>query len=270
MRLLEAYNNILIELNKVQAPSLLLDDFIYLWNKGVQEYIIERYNLFETKQQLTDDLRVLLKQTEIDMTNVPPSPGIYGQNYRCVLPIDYLHILNCSCEFTGKNKCGKYTTYYPANKINTNEWAQVKRNYYLKPSVENPYFYIMNLDDPVDVAASAVVNGVTLTGRSNKEDKQKYAGNDIRYGNAVQPVMRIVYGDDNSHKLNKVYVDYLRTPIYYSLSEDEIDAVEDNSQVIEFPDDVVYRIIDRVVNLILENNSNPRIQTHHAVNQSVV
>ena len=82
--------------------------------------------------------------------------------------------------------------------------------------------------------------------------------------------MRIVYGDDNSHKLNKVYVDYLRTPIYYSLSEDEIDAVEDNSQVIEFPDDVVYRIIDRVVNLILENNSNPRIQTHHAVNQSVV
>ena len=82
MRLLEAYNNILIELNKVQAPSLLLDDFIYLWNKGVQEYINERYNLFETKQQLTDDLRVLLKQTEIDMTNVPPSPGIYGQNYK--------------------------------------------------------------------------------------------------------------------------------------------------------------------------------------------
>ena len=270
MRLLEAYNNILTELNKVQAPSLLLDDFIYLWNKGVQEYINERYNLFESKQQFTDDLRVLLKSVNIDMSKVPPTSGIYGQNYKCELPTEYLHILNCTCEFYGKNRCGDFTVHYPANKVNTNEWSQIVQNAYLKPSVKNPYFYIMNLDDPENVDPSTVVNGVTLTGRSNKEDKQKYAGNDIRYGNAVQPVMRIVYGNDNSHKLNKVYVDYLRAPIYYSLSEDEIDAVEDNSQVIEFPDYVVYEIINRVVSIILENNANPRIQTHRAVNQSIV
>ena len=280
----QVWEGMLTELSKVNAPSMLLEDFNYFINKAINQYINKRYNIYDINQQTTDDLRVLKATAILDVNESKKANTAIGQlsdlgaglsklfagTYETTLPSDYLHILNCSCEFTGKNKCGKYTTYYPANKINTNEWAQVKRNYYLKPSVENPYFYIMNLDDPVDVAASAVVNGVTLTGRSNKEDKQKYAGNDIRYGNAVQPVMRIVYGDDNSHKLNKVYVDYLRTPIYYSLSEDEIDAVEDNSQVIEFPDDVVYRIIDRVVNLILENNSNPRIQTHHAVNQSVV
>lgn len=78
MRVLEAFNNILIELNKVQAPSLLLDDFIYLFNKGIQEYINERYTLFETKQQLTDDLRVLLKEVTLDMSGARSSAGIYG------------------------------------------------------------------------------------------------------------------------------------------------------------------------------------------------
>jgi hypothetical protein len=35
MTVLEAYRACLIELNKVQAPSLLIDDFVYLFNKGI-------------------------------------------------------------------------------------------------------------------------------------------------------------------------------------------------------------------------------------------
>jgi hypothetical protein len=31
----EAFENVLIELNKVQAPSLLVDDFVYLFNKAI-------------------------------------------------------------------------------------------------------------------------------------------------------------------------------------------------------------------------------------------
>lgn len=50
MTIKQAYENILIELNKVQAPSLLISDFVYLFNKGIQQYINKRYNLFETKQ----------------------------------------------------------------------------------------------------------------------------------------------------------------------------------------------------------------------------
>ena len=49
MSIRDAFENCLVELNKVQAPSLLLDDFIYLFNKSVQQYINIRYNLFETK-----------------------------------------------------------------------------------------------------------------------------------------------------------------------------------------------------------------------------
>jgi hypothetical protein len=35
MTVRELYNNVLVELNKVQAPSLLLEDFVYLINKAV-------------------------------------------------------------------------------------------------------------------------------------------------------------------------------------------------------------------------------------------
>lgn len=37
----------LIELNKVQAPSLLLEDYNYFINKAVNQYINKVYNLYE-------------------------------------------------------------------------------------------------------------------------------------------------------------------------------------------------------------------------------
>jgi hypothetical protein len=31
----QAYNAVLIELNKLQAPSILLEDYVYLFNKAI-------------------------------------------------------------------------------------------------------------------------------------------------------------------------------------------------------------------------------------------
>lgn len=41
MTIREAYESCLIEVNKVQAPALLLDDFVYLFNKAVQNTSIK-------------------------------------------------------------------------------------------------------------------------------------------------------------------------------------------------------------------------------------
>lgn len=38
MNVLNVYEAVLIELNKVEAPSLLLEDFIYFLNKAIQQY----------------------------------------------------------------------------------------------------------------------------------------------------------------------------------------------------------------------------------------
>lgn len=49
----------LIELSKIQAPTLKLYEFNYLFNKAINQYINKVYNVYDINQQTTDDLRVL-------------------------------------------------------------------------------------------------------------------------------------------------------------------------------------------------------------------
>lgn len=163
MTVRELYNNVLVELNKVQAPSLLLEDFVYLVNKAVQKYINKRYNFFEMNQQLTDDLRVLLKSSEalpysMEKIELPDgktaskliTSSIDGaQQYN--LPEDYMHILNCICKFekSSNSKCSNTTKKQyeaiPASKLDTASWPHTIENYYMKPSRKRPYYYIINI-----------------------------------------------------------------------------------------------------------------------------
>ena len=55
----QLYESVLIELHKENAPNLLLEDFNYLANKAIYQYINKRYNIYDINQQTTDDLRVL-------------------------------------------------------------------------------------------------------------------------------------------------------------------------------------------------------------------
>lgn len=272
MTIRNAFENILVELNKVQAPSLLLDDFIYLFNKGVQEYINERYNLFESKQQLTDDLRVLVKTVKIPTPTTEDASvsPVFGVSYPAPLPEDYLHILNCICEFEDLKPSGRCPSdstgfFQGANKLNTNQWSHVINNYYLRPSIKQPYYYIVNINEPAPGTngnrASDDLKKATATNQSSRTD--------YRYGNPVLPIMQIKCGDDPRYKLKAVYVDYLRAPIYYALDQDQLDAIVDTTQVIEFPDYVTYEVINRIVRLILENGKDPRMQTHTPVNTSI-
>lgn len=63
----QLYDNVLSELNKVEAPSMLLEDFIYFANKGVQQYVNKVYNRYDVNQQSTDDLRALKATSQLDI-----------------------------------------------------------------------------------------------------------------------------------------------------------------------------------------------------------
>lgn len=249
MTVRELYNNVLVELNKVQAPSLLLEDFVYLVNKAVQKYINKRYNFFEMNQQLTDDLRVLLKTSEpLATSNLTSFDGAVQYD----LPDDYMHMLNCICGFDksqSSSKCSSSNTgtdWIPASKLDTASWPHTIENYYMKPSRKRPYYYIINIQDP-----------------SENDEYFK----DGRYGNSQVPVIQIKSGKD---KPSAVYVDYLRAPKYIDLTIGNLDDIDDNTPQLEFPDYVTYEIINELVTLILENNKDPRVQTQPAVAQSVM
>lgn len=97
----------LTELSKANAPSLLLHEFNYYFNKAINQYINKRYNIYDVSQQTTDDLRVL-KATAIltpKQANAyddysaygAGASKLFGATYEVTLPDDYLHMLNCVC-----------------------------------------------------------------------------------------------------------------------------------------------------------------------------
>ena len=52
----------------------------------------------------------------------------------------------------------------------------------------------------------------------------------------VEPVDQVEVGTQVSGLVDKIYVDYIKTPQYINLTQEQLDDVLDNSQVLEFPD----------------------------------
>lgn len=278
MTIKQAWEGMLTELNKVNAPSMLLQDFNYFFNKAIDQYINKRYNIYDISQQTSDDLRVLKATAELIPSNI--QNGIKG----VILPYDYLHLLNCICTFkinSGKKfKCYKSgeSVQFSAKRLTADSWSVILNDYYNRPIPQRPYYYIHNTNDLIqetvwpDVGNSVqnTSNTVTLSELLNSDNLGVVnKENGERYGNASNIRIEIRYGSDDILTLDKVHIDYLKTPKYYSLTQDQLDLTDDVSQVLEFPDYVCQQIINELVYLVLENNSDPRLKTNPVVTQSI-
>lgn len=321
----QGYEAMLVELNKTEAPSLLLEDFNYFFNKAISQYINLHYNIYDTSQQTTDDLRVLkatavLKPVKVQESDnkygVKDTNSLYSNIWEVELPEDYLHILNCICEYKVKKRFKCYNAgelwAQPASRLTSDMWSQVINNFYMRPSYRNPYYFIHNVNpvredegyssvqvptnpyqgakkgqsnlgtgtDP-EVQINTDDDGIekiepkglsrilhNLEGTQKEDQVEHYPT--IRYGNPSQVRMEIRYGkDDEIFELDKVYVDYLKTPQHIRLTQEQIDLTEDTSQILEFPDYVCQEIINGLVRLVMENSSDQRLQTHMGINTTV-
>lgn len=411
----QVYEGVLIELNKIEAPSLLLEDFNYLFNKAISQYVNKKYNIYDVNQQTTDDVRVLkatailpvalasakyrgsfssdapVNSTAYEM--VRAENALYGATYETALPLDYLHLLNCVCLFKVKKrfKCYNKGSYvqFNAKRLTADMWGQVINNFYMRPTYKRPYYYIHNVNINPDVATNPyeeridrnqsivegglklsdirednveykegtgetpstykwkagasqslkdrwgktddgaeafylqvsewaergiifdwqvglgttdVLNTVTSTDSTALKDNagsgegydvtyyDDNAGSNFprtlniggvtvdnverntsaRYGNTSSVRLEIRYGKDNSlFELVNVYVDYLKAPQNIRLTQEQLDLTEDTSQMMEFPDYVCQEIINELVKLVMENASDPRLQTNIPVNQTI-
>lgn len=313
----QVYEAMLVELNKVEAPSMLLEDFNYFFNKAITRYINKKYNIYDTNQQVADDIRVL-KSTAI-LTPIAPtssvanaygetlptngiSQGLYGGVVEFELPTDYLHILNCICNFEVSKTFKCYnagdSVQFAARRLTSDMWSQIINNFYMRPMYRRPYFFIHNVntvsngstqkniptnttidmvgDYSVDTDSStADISNLPRTisigigsAATNHSAVEKETAN--RYGNSEPVRLEIRYGKDNSiFKLNKIYVDYIKTPQFIRLTQEQLDLTEDTSQIMEFPDYVCQEIINELVTLMMENSSDPRLQTNIPINQTI-
>ena len=232
----QLYEGVLIELNKENAPNLLLEDFNYFANKAINQYINKRYNIYDINQQTTDDLRVLKatamltpqRLSEYDDLTLTTS-GM--ATYYVDLPSDYLHLLNCICIYNVKKtyKCYNQgdTWRAAATRLTADAYSQVIDNSWLRPTYKRPYYYIHNINqnitnpsNPYSDGVGTDVTGVTTTegdtdgngnligkpngglpktieiGGTNVSNVEKTA--EIRYGNVSKVRLEIRYGTDTS------------------------------------------------------------------------
>ena len=130
-------------------------------------------------------------------------------------------------------------------------YTSLKQNDYGGASVKNPNFpRFINVNN---LKESNIV---------------KYAGQ--RYGNASNVRLEIRYGKDSSvFQLIGIQIDYIKAPQYIRLTQEQMDLTEDTSQIMEFPDYICQEIINELTNVIMENASDQRLQTHPAISQSI-
>ena len=310
----QVYEAMLIEMNKVEAPSMLLEDFNYFFNKAIYQYINKKYNIYDVNQQTTDDIRVL-KATAVIYPETNNSynaeDSLYGGVVAFNLPEDYLHILNCICDFKVNKqfKCYNKDSHvqFAARRLTSDMWSQIINNFYMRPMYRRPYYFIHNVNilpkeeekenkkvyisqfptdtfQPhdkndntekyiVDTAKDPIednsgLNRVITLG--NKKYSNVERESNFRYGNSEPIRLEIRYGKDSTvFKLEKIYIDYIKTPQHIRLTQEQLDLTEDTSQMLEFPDYVCQEIINELVKLMMENASDPRLQTNIPINQTI-
>lgn len=190
MTVRQVWEGMLTELSKVNAPSMLLQDFNYFLNKAVYQYINKRYNIYDINQQTTDDLRVL-KSTAVltptlaskTLSGIDTSQwntgqvNLLGATYEIYLPLDYLHMLNCVCIYkvNKRYKCYNAGDYvqFPAKRLTADSWSVVINDYYNRPLPERPYFYIHNVNTSVDLPTNPMEVTTVLNTNTKGTDVSK-------------------------------------------------------------------------------------------------
>ena len=243
----ELYEYALIEVNKLKAPSLLLEDYNYFINKAVQQYMNLVYNRYDINQQSNDDLRVLTTTKVYNQEDI-------GNN-TVTLPIDYVHLLNCivtvlpNSDYT--KKCGISETYAvrtAAKQLTFDRYAGVLNNYYLKPAPKRPYYMLISSDvETVSAYRNSSARGEVCSNQFNS-------------------LLKIECGDGKVHSIE---ISYVRAPQKIFLTEEDMYSIEDNTPHLEFPDYVCFEIVNIFTKLLMENAGDPRLQTNPVVNNTI-
>ena len=312
MTVRDIYEYALVELNKLNAPSLLLEDYNYFINKAIQQYINLVYAKSEIDQQSTDDIRVLKTSAILepklfsssltsDKTKLL-SNGLFKTSYYADLPTDYMHLLNCIVEYTIQQsnfKCYNKgdTVHFPVRRLTSDMYTQILNNAYMRPMYKRPYYYLsaINTNTVAQSEGDRLYNKPgSLTGM-NASDLPTKEGEDVlalqkgtipedksyglidsetragdRLSNSSTVRLELRFGNDATiFKPTALYIDYIKSPMYVRLTQEQIDSTIDYSQVLEFPDYVCFEITNIFVRLLMENSSDPRLQTNIPLNTTI-
>lgn len=92
----------------------------------------------------------------------------------------------------------------------------------------------------------------------------------VRVANPSNVRCEIRYGkDDSLFQLVEVQMDYVKSPQFIRLTQEQIDLTEDTSQIMEFPDYVNQEIINELVHLVMEHSNDPRLANNMQMTNTI-
>jgi len=232
---LALFKAVLYEIHKVEAPSFDLEEFNHFVNRAQLEYANRRYNLFEASQQLTDDLRMLVREYDYVPSNAltPLVPGLTVATQTAPLPTDYFHCLRVKTYFTVGTAFECYRVGDIVEKTAKRLTADMQGyteqpNYYARPDYRRPFWRIQ------------------------------------------QNTLFIKSGRHARLALSQIELEYLRTPKAVTLFQSDVDdPTNDVSQPLDWPAYVTNELAKVLVTLFLENTQNARLNTYPVVAQSI-
>lgn len=230
-----------------------------------------------------------------------------GATYQIFMPQDYLHLLNCVCIYyiNQQNKCYDVgdIIQVPAKRLTADSWSSVLTDIYNRPTPLNPYYYIHNVNTQIELPTNPLTEkkpGTDMAGEYNGVDplvtnESRLKGSNfnrtvrlklgdgsmqnvsvvekpiaLRVSNPTNVRCEIRYGqDDTVYKLIEVQVEYLKSPQFIRLTQEQIDLTTDTSQIMEFPDYICQEIINKLVILLLERAQDPRLATNVQINHTI-
>jgi len=116
MTVREIYESVLVEINKENAPTFTIEEFNYLLNKAVLAFVNEKYNFYAANQQLSDDLRVLLKTSRHNVAD-----KLFNKTRAIVLKQDGIDktVVTSASDFKEGDRCANSASGLPLVTINS-------------------------------------------------------------------------------------------------------------------------------------------------------
>jgi hypothetical protein len=140
MRALDAYKDVLRELDKFQSPDFKPGDFTYWWKTSTDQYVNDNYAEGDILQKNLDDIRVLLSDANYELTQD------VTDKTKFVLPNDYLHLLNAEITARSVANYRRWTkdqvVRFELKRERTTKKGLSVRNVYEKAGEDNPKYRI--------------------------------------------------------------------------------------------------------------------------------
>lgn len=156
---LEAYRDVLREIDKHGAPTFTVLDFNYWYNSTIDEYVAQQYSEFDITQKKLDNLSSIIQLG---------SPLSFANNIG-TLPTKYRHLLYLEVVLKFTKAVDDYAvddtiTVRKVQRLRTNRKGFVEENAYHDPSHRMVYYQIAKLN------ALHILAGDNVTVTSGKLD----------------------------------------------------------------------------------------------------